>query len=201
MEKCEINIAAKEFYLNPALVKTVLAVEAAGEGLFTDWNGQQRIKIQFEPHIFVRELKKQGVNVRSTKMGNYHLIYLNNIFVLKNKVDTQKEEYDAFNKAFRIDPIAAMLSTSWGLGQIMGFNFAAAGYASVGEMITEFRKSELQQLRGMLNFIKNTQLQGVRLIDSLRKLDFERFATGYNGKYHAKYNYVPRLIAAYNKYK
>ena len=200
MTSQEIKQIAKEFYISPSLVKTVFEVEAAGAGFFTDWNGQPRIKIQFEPHEFVRQLKKQGINVTSQKAGNYHLIYVDRIFVLKNKVDTQKEEYDAFNKAFKINPIAALYSTSWGLGQIMGYNFAAAGYSSVGEMITEFRKSEVNQLRGMMNFIKNTFSKGQRLIEHLRQGNFEAFAYGYNGPAHKKYNYVPRLQAAFNKF-
>lgn len=201
MTSQEIKQIAKEFYISPSLVKTVFEVEAAGAGFFTDWTGAPRIKIQFEPHEFVRQLKKQGVNVTSQKAGNYHLIYVDRIFVLKNKVDTQKEEYDAFNKAFKINPIAALYSTSWGLGQIMGYNFAAAGYSSVGEMITEFRKSEVNQLRGMMNFIKNTFSKGQRLIEHLRQGNFEDFAYGYNGPKHAKYNYVPRLKAAFNKFR
>lgn len=200
MDKTTINTVAKQFYLEPALVKAVVDVEAAGNGFFTDWNGKQRIKIQFEPHVFVRQLKKYGIKARRIRIGKYHLIYINKLFVLMNKVDNQREEYKAFNKAFRIQPVAAMLSTSWGLGQVMGFNYKVAGYTSVGEMITEFRKSELQQLRGMMGFIKNTRLQGVRLIEYLRQHNFERFAYGYNGKYYKRYNYDTRIEKAYKKH-
>lgn len=201
MNKNNINTVAKQFYLEPALVQAVVDVEAAGSGFFTDWNGNQRIKIQFEPHVFKRELKKQGIIASGKRIGKYYFLYVNGLFVLKNKVDNQRIEYKAFNTAFRIHPLAAMLATSWGLGQVMGFNYEVAGYASVGEMITEFRKSELQQLRGMMGFIKNTRLQGVRLIEYLRQHNFERFAYGYNGKYYKRFNYDTRLKKAYDKHK
>lgn len=200
MDKSIIKRIAKQLYLEPALVHAVVDVEANGDGFFTDWEGNERIKIQFEPHVFFRELKKRGRKVRKTKIGSYYYIYVDGFFVLKNKVDKQYKEYDAFNKAFRIDPEATMLSTSWGLGQVMGFNHRVAGFSTVGEMVTAFRKSEHAQLLGMMNFIKNTRLNNVRLITHLHNRDWPQFAKGYNGKYYKRYNYDVRLERAYQKH-
>jgi len=40
-----------------------------------------------------------------------------------NKGRVSGSDQKAFDKAFSLDPKAAVLSTSWGLGQVMGFNF------------------------------------------------------------------------------
>ena len=51
-----------------------------------------------------------------------------------NKVDVQSKEWVAFNDTFKINPNAAMESTSIGLPQIMGFHWKLLGYKSVGKI-------------------------------------------------------------------
>ncbi len=75
---------AKDFNLEERIVKTVLRVESAGSGF--DKN-TQKIKIQFEPHIFKRET---GI-------------------VIENGVDVQSQEWIAFNAAYKINQTAGGL--------------------------------------------------------------------------------------------
>lgn len=86
----------------------------------------------------------------------------------------------------------AALSTSWGLGQIMGFNHKLCGFSSAADMAQEFSKGEYYQLKGMLEFIKT---KGI--LDDLRAGRWDEFAKGYNGEDYRDRNYHGRLKNAY----
>jgi len=159
---------ADKFKIELRALKAVLKVESAGSG-FSRSTG--RIKIQFEPYHF---RKYTGIRIA-------------------NGVKGQKIEYEAYFQAQEKDEEAAMLSTSWGLGQVMGFNHKAAGHNTVQEMVAVFNTSEYYQLEGMLNFVKNNR----RMYAALKSKDWATFARYYNGKYYARYNYDKRLAEAY----
>ena len=158
---------ADKFKIELRALKAVLKVESAGSGFSKDG----RIKIQFEPYHF---RKYTGIRI-------------------SNGVKGQKIEYEAYFKAVKIDEESAMLSTSWGLGQIMGFNHKASGYSTVQEMVSTFNSSGYYQLEGMLNFIKSNR----KLYQALKDKDWATFAYYYNGKYYKKWHYDEKLIKAY----
>jgi len=158
---------ADEFGVELRALKAVLKVESSGSGFGKDG----KVKIQFEPYHF-----RKYTDIR-----------------IDNGVEGQTVEYEAYFKAVEIDQKAAMLSTSWGLGQIMGFNHKAAGYSVVDNMVLSFNASEYYQLKGMLNFIKSNK----KLYQALKDKDWATFARYYNGKYYKKFNYDTRLAAAY----
>lgn len=162
------NLAIK-YGIDPKALLAVVAVEASGSG----FNRDGSIKIQFEPHWFKKYTKIQ----------------------LPNGVEGQKEEYLALNKALPINEEAAYLSTSWGLGQIMGFNFKTAGYKSAKEMAEAFKISEYNQLEGMIRHI----LSNKHLTEALKTLNWDVFAYFYNGKDYLKFDYANRLATAYKK--
>lgn len=164
-------------------IHAVLDVESAGKG----FDASGRPKMLFEPHIFYRELKgakrtqavKEGLAYASWKPGAY-----------------PKDSYPRLAKAMAIDETSALRSASWGLGQIMGFNYEAAGFRSPQDMVRAFMEDEDRHLEGMVAFIKNS-----RLDDDLRRHDWAGFARGYNGAGFAKHGYHTKLAAAYAKWK
>lgn len=158
---------ADRFGIELRALKAVLKVESSGSGFGK--NG--KVKIQFEPYHF-----KKYTGIR-----------------IQNGVENQKAEYEAYFKAVEIDLQSAMLSTSWGLGQIMGFNYKAAGYKLLDNMVLSFNASEYYQLKGMLNFIKSNK----KLYKALKNKDWATFARYYNGKYYARFKYDTRLAEAY----
>lgn len=186
---------AKEFLVDLPTVKAVYNVESSGEG-FSKITG--KIKIQFEPTILSKLLLKKGINhsIKTVYVGTlqeYELVC--DGIVLTNGVEGQQSEYEALELAKKIDSQLALMSTSWGIGQIMGFNYVLAGYSSVDEMVNDFLKGESQQLRGMLMFIKNNKT----MLDCLRSHNWAGFADLYNGPSYRKFNYDVRLKEAYNK--
>ncbi len=165
------NEIAVKYGLEYATVCAVMDVESSGSG-FDKTSGF--IKIQFEPHIFDRY-----------KVGH-----------IENGIGLQHEEWVAFDAAYKLNQSDAMLSTSWGLGQIMGFNHTAAGYDKVEDMVTKFKESEYYQLDGMMKFICSC----TAMKDALIKHNWDTFASYYNGKGYLKFNYAVRLATAYAKY-
>jgi hypothetical protein len=161
---------ALEFGLNVKLLKTVVIVEASGAG-FDSRTGL--IKIQFEPHWFFRFARTKIIN----------------------GVENQTLEYKAYNEAYGIDKEAAMRATSWGLGQIMGFNHKRAGYNTVADMVDAFRMGEYYQVRGMLKFIAFDRV----MFGALKNRNWATFAKLYNGPNFKKLGYDVKMAETYNR--
>lgn len=95
-----------------------------------------------------------------------------------------------------LEPSAALQSASWGIGQVMGFNFKSVGFATVNDMVAAMVKDENAQLLAVANFIKENNLAG-----ALQRNNWVSFARGYNGPDFKKNEYDTRLAAAHAKYK
>jgi hypothetical protein len=103
--------------------------------------------------------------------------------------------YAEIRAAYDIDAEAALLSTSWGLGQIMGSNWKTTGAESVVLMVREAMESEGNQLKHMANFIKSAGL-----IDEIQNKDWAGFAKKYNGPAYAQNQYDVKLASAYERF-
>ncbi|MCY1274945.1 His-Xaa-Ser repeat protein HxsA [compost metagenome] len=89
----------------------------------------------------------------------------------------------------------ALRSASWGLGQVMGFNYQLAGFASAEEMVKAMVRSEDAQLMGMVGY-----LGGTGLTRHLKNQNWEAFARGYNGKSYAQNHYHIKLEEQYARF-
>jgi hypothetical protein len=159
---------------------TVLNVETAGCGFLRD----RRPAILFERHIF--HLRTGGVHdaahpdLSSPHPGGYL---------------GGTREYERLNAAVALDATAALESTSWGIGQIMGFNFRLSGYASAAAMVEALMEREDAHVEAMARF-----LQSSGLAPALVEHRWPAFARGYNGPSYAKNQYDARLAAAYARF-
>lgn len=170
----DLNVGASELW-------AVLTVETRGWGFLPD----RRPAILFERHVFHRltggkhDIANQ--NISSPEPGDYGA--------------AGSHQYTRLAQAIALDKEAALKSASWGLGQIMGFNFMSAGYSSVEAMVAAMSESEGNQLVAMVGpMVQN------RWVQALRAHDWTTFAKGYNGPDAAKNNYGGRLSGAYHKY-
>ena len=165
-----------------AVVKAVVVVEANGRGFLN--NGKP--KILFEAHWFDKftkgQFRESHPNLSSFRWNRN--LYTGGI-----------NEYKRLEAARQLDPVAANKSTSWGLGQIMGFNYPLCGYAFLDSFLEAMHKSEGMQLLAMCSFIRSQKLDG-----HLRTLNWEGFARGYNGVGYRANNYDVKLANAYRTY-
>lgn len=173
----EIIQLSNNYDLDPNIVNAIMLVESSGKG-FDPKTG--KIMIQFEPHWF----KKLAKNPPEGQIWR------------NNKVEPQSGEWKAFNDAFRINPTAAMLSTSIGLMQVMGFNHEICGFADVGSMWDFAKESEINQLELGLRFI--IKQIGVKPV---RDRDWDKIARIYNGPAYKKYSYDAKMKRAFEHNK
>lgn len=171
-----------------AEVLAVVEVEAGSTG----FDAKGRPIILPEPHIFYKELGKVSTAKRDRAVA-LGLAYKK--WKTKPYPRTSDERYRNLEAMMAIDETAALKSVSWGLGQVMGFNYEAAGFPDVQTMVRAFTQSELNQLRGMFSFIATNGLD-----DELRRDDYEGFTRGYNGTGQVA-KYAARLRAAVAKYR
>lgn len=182
----EINQIAESMGVEPAAFRSVITVEAAGSG----FDKAGRPKALFERHHFYKHLKDApGLQANAEAEG---LAYAK--WGTRPYPKGSDAVYAEIERACAIDEEAALLSTSWGLGQIMGSNFKMVGCESVEAMVEEACESEAGQLRQMAAFIKSAGL-----LDELKAKNWAGFAKGYNGPSYAKNAYDVKLAQAYEK--
>lgn len=161
----------------------VLDVETAGGG----FDKHARPKILFEPHVFYRNL---------TGADRVHAVQSGLAYAAWKSGGYPSDSYPRLIAAMAIDEAAALKAASWGLGQILGENFVAAGYDSPQHMVVAFVEGgESEHLQAMIRFVKANHLD-----DELRAHNWAGFARGYNGAQYAKHGYHTKLAAAYAKW-
>src|SRR2546430_7516119 len=114
----------------------VLAVETSGCGYLAD----RRPQILYERHIFHRLTQGQfdDGDISDPSAGGYGA--------------RGAHQDERLAQAIADDPTAALQSASWGIGPIMGQNFAAVGFPSVEGMVAAMSQSEGQQMAAMGKF-------------------------------------------------
>lgn len=174
----------------PAALKAVQQVETGGRGGFFS---PGKPAILFEGHIFWTQLKKRGSNPEDYVKGNENILYPK---WEKGHYKGGIGEYDRLEQARKINREAADASASWGMFQIMGFNYAACGEESIGSFVRSMCESEFKQLLLTANFIKKNS----QMLQALQAKDWAVFAKCYNGPAYAQNSYDVKLEAAYQKY-
>ena len=188
LSKADIIAVANDLNIEPAALKAVIDVEAAGEG----FDKQGRPTILFEPHIFWDELGKIHYYTKRTELAKKHKGLLSQKWD-KSLYRIGGSSHDKLKIGADLHWEAAHKSASWGLGQIMGFNAQKIGYATLKDFIDDMYESEAKQLKAMGMFLKTNGL-----ISKLQRHDWAGFARGYNGSAYAKNQYDTKLAAAYN---
>lgn len=165
------------------LIKAVQSVETNGLG----YHENNLLKILFEAHIFHRLTNgiysKNNLDISSLKWNRS--LYIGGI-----------KEYNRLNKAYELNLEAALQSASWGLFQIMGFNYKACGYLSIYSFINDVKKGLYQALQQFLQYCKTRNI-----LNLLKEYKWAEFAKAYNGLSYKKNRYDTKLKSAYFKYK
>jgi hypothetical protein len=159
----------------------VMTVETKGCGFLPD----RRPQILFERHIFHKRTNGRfsatAPDVSNPSAGGYG--------------PSGSRQYDRLQSAIKLNRNAALESTSWGLGQVMGFNAATVGYASVEDMVEAMCESEDAQFQAMIAFIVDNKLPKY-----LQSADWAKFAYYYNGPDFQKNKYDEKLAKAHARF-
>jgi len=168
----DLGVAAAEVW-------AVLTVETRGFGFLSD----RRPQILFERHVFHRLTQGRHdaahADISDAQAGAYA---------------GDAAEYARLELAMGLDLNAALQSVSWGIGQVMGFNFKSAGFTGIDAMVAAMVKNEDAQLLAMANVVKDNKLDR-----ALQRQDWVSFARGYNGPDFKRSEYDTRLAVAHAK--
>ena len=154
-------------------------METSGCGFLPD----RRPAILFERHIFSRLTNRQFdiSDVSNPQPGGYGPGGANQYLRLAN--------------AIQLDRVSALQSASWGLAQIMGSNFAQAGFADAESMVAAMSDSEdgnsPPSSRSSRPIVSTAILQAH---------DWTSLARGYNGPNFAINQYDTKLAQAFQQY-
>jgi len=165
-----------------AAVRAVVEIESSGSGFLADG----RPKILFEAQWFSEFTDGKY----DTSQPDISTVRWNPALYLGGT-----GEWTRLEKAIKLDRTAALKAASWGLGQVMGFNFQAAGYKDVESFVKDMYLSEGKQLTAMFNFIKSQQIDRF-----LINRDWAGFALRYNGEGYRQNRYDEKLAAAFHKW-
>lgn len=173
--------AASQLNADPIALWAVVSVETSGKGFLPD----RRPEILFERHIFSKRTSGRfdasHPEISRSTPGGYGKRGSHQHMRLAQAVGAHRQ--------------AALESASWGLGQIMGFNSAAAGFRNVEEMVAAMMRSEDDQILAMINFLKSAKIHA-----ALERRDWTAFARAYNGPTFATNRYDEKLAHAHARF-
>lgn len=169
-----------------AALWSVFEVETAGITNGFGFRADRKPQMLFERHKF-REFTQSKFDTEAPDISGSQGAY-----------GTFSSQYGKLQKAIDlcvknglgIEP--ALKSASWGIGQVMGFNHAASGYASAEEMVVAMVKTEDAQLSAMVNFMRDAGLA-----NALKTHNWASFAAKYNGRNYASNQYDVKLEQTY----
>ncbi len=144
----------------------------------------------------IRAIDEVESNGQGFKDGRIVIRFETKVFQKYTGVTINGSGQSAYEKAYKVNPRYALMSTSWGRYQIMGFNFNTCGFSSVEAFVATMKTGELAQLDAFIAFVVANQLT-----DELRKHDWAGFAKVYNGADYAKKGYHTKLAKAYERFK
>lgn len=169
--------------IDPGAALAVLVVESSGNGFSSDG----RMIIRFENHKFLKyygkkhpDTFKSHFKYDQNKRWQAHQFRKSPTRRWKSFHGKQSGEWEVFDFARGLNAPAAMLSISMGLPQIMGFNYAAIGYDSVGEMFDNLSDDVRFHILGLFDFIRGSGNISP-MLQALQTGNFEQFASRYNG--------------------
>ena len=189
LAQADLDHAAAELRVDRAAIKAVYEVEAGGAGFLG-----LRPKLLFEGHVFWRLLENAGKDPAALAIGNEDIVYAK---WTSAHYRGGLSEYDRLDRARKLDAAAAAESASWGLFQIMGVNYAAAGFADVDAFVDAMNRSESAHLEAFASFLVGTRRDGKSLRDLLAARDWTAFARAYNGPGYRQNRYDEKLSRAY----
>ncbi len=168
-----------------AVLQAVLEVESKG----APFDEEGRLILLPEKHVFYRELPKSerakavalGLAAKRWTKANYKGL----------GGSGSERRWDRLQKMAKLDETAALKACSYGLAQIMGFNFSMCGYASVQDFVLSLAESSENQIKAFVSFLERSGLRG-----ALQTKDWRAIARTYNGNGQVDY-YAALLAQAY----
>ena len=164
--------------IDPLLVRACAKVESGGKSGF----GPSGLPIiAYEGHLFHKYTHHQYdethplLSYPYKKKAGWQ-------WQLNNK--DQVSAWKTLNEAMALDAAAALKSASWGMCQVMGFNYASCGYKDVFAFVEAMKAGSLGQLQAFVGYCKSAS----GMVSALQRKDFAAMARAYNGPDYGNYD-------------
>lgn len=166
---------AEQYHLDWRILGAILMKESNQMGFYPE-NG--KIKSRFEKHIFIGfKNVLQGLKKRHPQLPGLDPQWI--------KKHTEEQ--------------LVFLSTSYGMAQIMGWQYPLLNYDNVEDMIDAWADSEEIQIRDFCLFC--VRYNSGAFLTALKLLNFQSIAMQYNGRGYAQNNYDRDLEIYFQKQK
>lgn len=179
---------ARRMGVEPAALLAVAEIESAGRP-FALVRGKPMPLIRWECHYFYRnlphELRPKGIQARLANPS---------AGAIPNPA-SQEARYQMLERGKAIHEEAALMSCSWGLGQVMGEHWKRLGFRSPQHMVQVACSGVGGQTELMARFIDRMGLKG-----HLRGKNWAGFARSYNGAGYRANRYDEKMGRAYIRY-
>lgn len=167
-------------------------------GAIAEQAAELKIPVESALGVFYVESKKAFDPVTGLVILRYepHVFRRKSMRDIPAKRGGQSHEWLNFERAYDVHPEAALLACSYGLPQLMGFNFGVTRHKSPRDMVLAFQDSCSEQVAGFFAFVKAN-----KLAKSIIAKDWRAFARVYNGPsavddYSGKLNRAMNVISS-----
>ena len=161
-------------------IRAVAKVESKGAAFYSNGEPVKR----FEGHWFKKFLNKSGID--ASEYPDLAYTY--------GESFSKEHGVGAYNSAVAVDKHSAMLSTSYGAFQIMGFNYKDAGFNTVEEFVAAQSTFD-GQVESFVNFVSSNK----SMLKALKNRDFTKFAKLYNGEKYKDNKYDEKMQEQYEE--
>jgi hypothetical protein len=171
-----------------AMIRAFAEVESGGKSGF----GPSGLPIiAFEGHIF-RKYTNGAYDKTNPILSYRYRKKAGPEWQTNNK--NQNTAWQTLRTAMSLDQRAALMSCSWGMFQVMGFNFRMCGYPDVDAFVDKMKAGQQGQVDAFVGFCKATK----GLPQALSAKNFVMCATLYNGPDYG--DYPSRIEKAFKKF-
>lgn len=164
LTEADFDRVASQLKIETATLIAFARVEGRETGFLKDG----RPSISFEGHHFHNFTKGQFADYSDVSHPTW----------TKNHSKIGSAEYARLSKAYSLSEHGALMATAWGMFEILGKHYKAAGFLNVESFVNAQFVSEGQQLETLGVYIASKEL----LLESLRNKDWDQVASEYNGK-------------------
>jgi hypothetical protein len=182
-----LETKASELNVDWRVLKAFQVVECRGSG----FNADGTPKVLFERHVFLQRLVANKQTKLATQLQRTRPDLCNRTPGGYGSYAVQHQKLD---QAAQYDRSSALEACSWGIGQVMGYQWRVLGYASLQHFINHMYAGEQQQFDAAIKY-----LQVNKLIDEMQRKDYAGLAKGYNGAGYKANNYHVKLKDAVEK--
>lgn len=176
MEEKNKNILkefAEQYHFDWRILGAILMKESNQMGFYID---SKKIKSRYEKHIHIGfKNVHNGTKKRHPSLPGIDPMWI---------------------KAHTISELE-LLSTSYGIAQIMGYWYKLLGYDEVEDMIDAWKDSEELQIRDFCLFC--VRYNDGKFLNALKLLNYQSIAMQYNGRGYAQNNYDKDLHIYFQK--